>query len=110
MLAYVFWHRPREDAPVDAYEEAQIAFHRSLARERPVGMRCSAVFKLDEVPWAVHRADTEALDAGRPGYEDWYLLEDFAALGVLNEAAVGRGHRSTHDAAARHLGGGAGGL
>jgi hypothetical protein len=110
VLAYVFWHRPREDAPVDAYEEAQIAFHRSLARARPVGMRCSAVFKLDEVPWAVHRADTEALDSARPGYEDWYLLEDFAALGVLNEAAVGRGHRSTHDVAARHLGGGAGGL
>jgi hypothetical protein len=110
VLAYVFWHRPREDADLDAYEEAQLAFHRSLARARPVGMRCSALFKLDEVPWAVHRADTEALDSGRPGYEDWYLLDDFAALGVLNEAAVGRGHRSTHDDAARRYGGGAGAL
>ncbi len=110
MLAYVFWHRPRKDAPIDAYEQAQLAFHRSLARARPVGMRCSAAFKLDEVPWAVHRADSEALDSGRPGYEDWYLLEDFAALGVLNEAAVGRGHRSTHEEAARRFGGGAGGL
>jgi hypothetical protein len=110
VLAYVFWHRPRADAPIDAYEETQLAFHRSLARARPVGMRCSAAFKLDEVPWTVHRADTEALDSGRPGYEDWYLLEDFAALGVLNEAAVGRGHRSTHDEAARRYGGGAGGL
>lgn len=110
MLAYVFWHRPREDALLDAYEHAQLAFHRSLARARPVGMRGSAVFKLDELPWAVHRADTEALDWGQPGYEDWYLLEDFAALGVLNEAAVGRGHRTTHDEAARRFGGGAGGL
>jgi hypothetical protein len=110
VLAYVFWHRPREDAPPDAYEHAQLAFHRSLARARPMGMRCSAVFKLDEVPWAVHRADTEAIDWDRPGYEDWYLLEDFAALGVLNEAAVGRGHRTTHDDAARGFGGGAGGL
>ena len=110
MLAYVFWHRPREGTPADAYEHAQLAFHRSLARARPVGMRCSAVFKLDEVPWAVQRADDEARDRGQPGYEDWYLLEDFAALGVLNEAAVGRGHRTTHDEAARRFGGGAGGL
>jgi hypothetical protein len=109
VLAYVFWHRPREGTPADVYEEAQLAFHRSLARTRPVGMRCSAVFKLDEVPWAVHLAGTEALDS-QPGYEDWYLLEDFAALGVLNEAAVGRGHRTTHDDAARRFGGGAGGL
>ncbi len=110
MLAYVFWHRPREGTAVDAYEDAQLAFHRSLARSRPVGMRCSASFKLDEVPWALHRADTEALDWGQPGYEDWYLLDDFAALGVLGEAAVGRGHRSTHDEAARRFGGGAGGV
>jgi hypothetical protein len=110
VLAYVFWHRPREGTAADAYEHAQLAFHRSLARERPMGMRCSASFKLDEVPWAVDRADTEALGSGQPGYEDWYLLDDFAALGVLNEAAVGRGHRSTHDEAARRFGGGAGGL
>ena len=107
MLAYLFWHRPRKDAPIDAYEEAQLAFHRSLARARPVGMRCSATFRLDEVPWPVHDADPEA---GRPGYEDWYLIEDFAALGVLNEAAVGHGHRSTHEQAARRFGAGAGGL
>ena len=37
----------------------------------------------------------------RAGYEDWYLLDDFAALGVLNEAAVGRGHRTAHDASPR---------
>jgi hypothetical protein len=120
VLAYVFWHRPREGTAADAYERAQLAFHRSLARERPVGMRCSASFKLDEAPWAAHRADagaldpdaldSEALDPGQPGYEDWYLLDDFAALGVLNEAAVGHGHRSTHDEAARRFGGGAGGL
>src|SRR5207302_5828718 len=44
------------------------------------------------------------------GYEDWYLVEDYAALGVLGGAAVGRGHRTAHDEAARRLGTGAGGL
>jgi len=110
VLAYVFWHRPREGIALDAYEHAQLAFHRSLARSRPVGMRCSAVFKIDEIPWPVHQTDPGAGERAAAGYEDWYLLEDFAALGVLNEAAVGRGHRSTHDEAARRFGGGAGGL
>ncbi len=109
MLAYVFWHRPRRDAAIDAYEQAQLAFHRSLARARPIGLRCSAVFKLDELPWAVSSAEA-ASDSAQAGYEDWYLIDDFGALGVLNEAAVGRGHRSTHDEAARRFGGGAGGL
>jgi hypothetical protein len=38
------------------------------------------------------------------------VIEDYAALGVLNGAAVGRGHRTAHDEAARRLGAGAGGL
>jgi hypothetical protein len=44
------------------------------------------------------------------GYEDWYLVEDWAALGVLREAAVAAGHHSAHDAAARHFGRGTAGL
>jgi hypothetical protein len=127
VLAYVFWHRPRERVAAGAYEHAQLAFHRSLARSRPVGLRCSAAFRIDELPWAAHgggaTAGVAAGDAGAAGsaggatasgagaaYEDWYLLDDFSALGVLNEAAVGRGHRSAHDEAARRFGGGAGGL
>ncbi len=99
MIAYVFWHRRREDADAAEYEEANIAFHRSLARSAPVGMRGSAMFRVPEAPW---------LDG--PGYEDWYLVEDFTALGVLNEAAVGRGHRTVHDRAARRLLSGTAGL
>jgi hypothetical protein len=106
MLAYLFWHRPRSGADEEEYEQALVAFHRSLAHTPPVGSLGSAAFRLERAPWP--GADA-GVDSGRL-YEDWYLVEDFAALGVLNRAAVARGHRSRHDAAARHLGFGAGGL
>jgi len=111
VLAYVFWHRPRDPAGVEAYENAQLAFHRSLARSRPVGMCGSASFRVPEIPWLASdsHGETEAA-ASSSGYEDWYLVEDFTALGVLNEAAVGHGHRTPHDQAARRVGVGAGGL
>jgi hypothetical protein len=100
VLAYVFWHRPRPDADVEAYEQALVAFQHSLAHSPPVGLRANATFRVAELPWL----------QGSPGYEDWYVLDDFSALGVLGEAAVGRGHRSRHDRAARHMGAAAGGL
>jgi hypothetical protein len=98
----------------EAYEQAHVAFHRSLARTPPVGMRVSVAFKLGAAPWLPGPAQ-EQERAGKPAaggvvYEDWYLLEDFTALGVLNEAAVGLGHRSSHDEVARRFGSGAGGL
>jgi hypothetical protein len=99
VLAYVYWHRPRHEEPEDAYEELLCAFHRSLARSSPAGMIASACYRVAELPWFQ-----------APAYEDWYLLEDYNALGVLNEAAVGRGHRSSHDQAARRSGAGAGAL
>ena len=115
VLAYVFWHRPRDPATVEEYEQAQIAFHRSLARTPPVGLLGSGCYRAHELPWLPPPATSgaapgTAADAAAPTYEDWYLVEDFAALGVLNEAAVGRGHRTAHDAAARRFGAGAGGL
>jgi hypothetical protein len=111
VLAYLFWHRPLESSDVAAYEQTQVAFHRSLHRSPPVGLCGSAVFRVAGLPW-LEQPDGEP--AQPPGadraYEDWYLVEDFAALGVLNGAAVGRGHRTAHDEAARLLGAGAGGL
>ncbi len=104
MLAYVFWHSPRDADAVEAYEQAQLAFHRSLAHSRPVGMCASASFRLTQRPWPTHKSGVGV------SYEDWYLLDDFTALGVLNEAAVGRGHRTSHDEIAGRLGSGAGGL
>jgi hypothetical protein len=103
VLAYLFWHRPREPADSDAYEAAEVRFHRALARTRPAGLCGSAVFRLGSLPW-------EAPAAAATAYEDWYLVEDYAALGVLNGAAVGRGQRTAHDALARRFGLGSGGL
>jgi hypothetical protein len=93
VLAYVSWHRPAAAVERSAYERALVRFHRSLAARPPCGFRGSASARVDGVPW---------LAGG--GYEDWYLLEDWAALGVLEEAAVSRGHRGAHDAAAKLAG------
>ena len=108
MLAYLFWHRPRPEAGVEAYEETLTSFHRSLAHRPPVGLRATWSFRVAELSWLAAPGPEGSAPAG--GYEDWYLLEDYAALGVLNEAAAGRGHRTTHDRAARRSGAGAGGL
>ncbi len=110
MLAYLFWHRPRDPDAAGPYEDALVAFHRSLARSLPVGTRASATFRVAELPWLAPAQDLATGAAVAGGYEDWYLLDDFAALGVLNEAAVGRGHRSSHDEAAHRFGEGTGGL
>lgn len=99
MLAYVFWHRPHASAPPEQYEAACARFHRSLAARPPGGFGASACLRAEELPW---------LGDGGPGYEDWYLVEDYAALGVLNEAAVARGHQTPHDAAARLMAEGTG--
>src|SRR3712207_2250850 len=82
MLAYVFWHRPAEDVAREEYEGRLRAFHERL--EGP-----SACFRLAALPW-------KPLD----GYEDWYLVDDWAALGALNEAALDAVRRPGHDAAA----------
>jgi hypothetical protein len=99
MLAYVFWHRPLEDSAVESYERALVHFHRSLAHAPPAGFLSSAVFRVAGLPWQEG-----------PGYEDWYFVEDYTALGVLNMAAVSHGHRTIHDDVAHRFGAGAGGL
>ncbi len=102
MLAYLLWHRPADGVEREAYERACERFHRSLHHSPPAGLRGSAVFRVGEPPWLA--------PAQGAAYEDWYLLEDFTGLGVLNEAAVAHGHRSAHDEVARRFGAGAGGL
>jgi hypothetical protein len=93
VLAYVFWHRPRANVEVRRYEEALANFHDSLANP-------SAAFRLERLPFG----------DGDPGYEDWYLVDDWAALGELNARAVDAQHRAGHDAAAGMSGHGWGGV
>jgi hypothetical protein len=92
MLAYVFWHRPKSGVDTAAYEEAQREFHTSL--EVP-----SASFRLVTLPFT-----------GGSGYEDWYLVEHWAAVGVLNDAAVDATRRNHHDRAASLAADGWGGI
>jgi len=92
MLAYLFWHRPWEGAETAAYEEAQRRFHERL--EVP-----SACFRLAALPFG-----------SGGGYEDWYLVEGWERLGVLNEAAVDATRGPSHDRAASMTGAGWGGL
>jgi hypothetical protein len=95
VLAYLFWHRPAVGAK--DYERRLADFHARLRADPPAGFAGSAAFRVD-VPWMGQ------------AYEDWYLVEDWTAIGVLNAAAVDPGHRRDHDAVARDAAGGAGGV
>jgi hypothetical protein len=100
VIAYLFWHWPAPGVAAARYTEALVAFHRALASSPPPGLRGSRVLEVEDAPWLpVPRA-----------FEDWYLLDDFAALGALNDAAVAGARRDPHDAAARLAGGGHGGV
>jgi len=91
-LAYVFWHRPRAEVDPADYEAALRGFHATL--ELP-----SASFRLAALPFDP-----------RDGYEDWYLIDDWADLGTLNAAAVDGVHRPAHDVAAHAAAEGWGGV
>jgi hypothetical protein len=93
VLAYVFWHRPRDGVGADEYASALTAFH-----ER-VGVP-SWFAALERPPWGE--------DEG--WWEDWYLVEGWAGLGRLNEAAVTGARRSPHETAAAMAGEGIAGI
>ena len=93
MLAYISWHTPARDTDTAAYEQALEHFHRSLAHRPPSGLRGSAVFRAPAPPW------TGPVEAAHV-YEDWYLLDSWSSVGVLEEAAVAQGHTSAHHAVA----------
>ncbi|HUB76437.1 MAG TPA: hypothetical protein VL977_05235 [Solirubrobacteraceae bacterium] len=101
MLAYVFWHRAGPDVAPDAYEAALARFHDRLRSSPPGGFVGSATLRAARLPW---------LAGGGPGYEDWYVIEDYAALGVINAAAVAPANERAHRAAASLMGEGTGGV
>lgn len=92
MLAYVFSHRPAGGVDVAAYDEALRQFHAELAGSRLAGFVASTTYRYDD------------------GYSDWYLVEDSAALDVLNDAAVSGTRTASHNAAARMAASGVGKL
>jgi hypothetical protein len=88
VLAYVFWHRPGAGVEAAEYEAAQREFQARI--DGP-----SACFHVAELPFS-----------SSPGYEDWYLVEDWAGLGALNAAAVDAARGAQHDRAAALVGAG----
>jgi hypothetical protein len=91
MLAYVFWHRPAPAVATADYEHRLARFHRTLAADRPAGLHGSCVLRLAAASW---------LPGDGPAYEDWYLVDSWAALGELNAHAVSGSRAAPHDAAA----------
>ena len=101
MLAYLFWHRPKQGIETGAYERYLTGFHETLAESEVDGFRGSATFRVDGESW---------MGSGRQAYEDWYLLDGSYAMDPLNEAAVNGARKQPHDAAAHAATDGAGGL
>ncbi len=101
MLAYVFWHWPRPGVSPAEYEATQRRFHAALAAAPSPGFTRSRSAALRGAPWAAQGGDA---------YEDWYLLDQSAALDPLNHAAITASRQTPHDAAAALAAGGAAGL
>jgi hypothetical protein len=99
VLTYLFWHQADEDVPRERYEQALVGFHHRL-REVPVaGLVAWGTARVRGLPW-MHG----------DGYEDWYAVDDYTALGALNDAAVDASHLDAHDLVAHAARFGAGGL
>ena len=101
MLAYVFWHWPQPQIETGSYVDHLVEFHRTLAANKPDGFRESVVFRILNATWL--KTDGEV-------YEEWYLLDDSAAMDRLDEAAVTGVCEKPHNRVAREAADGTGGL
>jgi hypothetical protein len=84
MLAYVFVHRPAGGIERRQYVSRLLAFHDALAKRPPAGFVESWVWEL-------------VVEGLNGAFEDWYLVEDWAALGALNGSAVSAQRKAPHD-------------
>lgn len=100
MIAYVFWHWARPFVASAEYEARQRAFHEALRATPPAGFSRSLSHAFSGAPWT----------AAGLAYEDWYLLDDSAALDRLNDAAVSASRQAPHDHAAAAAAGGTAGV
>jgi hypothetical protein len=101
MLAYVFWHWPQSSIDRGAYLEHLADFHRTLAANKPSGFQRSVVFRISGANWLSTRGEV---------FEEWYLLDDSAAMDDLNDAAVSGVCEEPHNRVAREAANGTGGL
>src|SRR5215510_11080779 len=101
MLAYVFWHWPRPEIGRGQYLDHLSEFHRTLAANKPPGFQRSVVFRIHGANWL--KTDGEA-------FEEWYLVDNSAALDPLNDAAVSGACEEPHNRVAREAADGTGGL
>ncbi|HVH62481.1 MAG TPA: hypothetical protein VNA65_02665 [Candidatus Dormibacteraeota bacterium] len=92
MLAYLFFHQPAVSVDRGEYEEGLRRFHAALAEGNVEGFISSSTYRV----------------GGR--YCDWYLVQNSAALDVLNDAAVSGPRLHVHDAVAHQAIDGAGKL
>ena len=97
MLAYAFWHWPSN--PGNDYDQRMRKFQAALAAEPPPGFRGGVTFRHEAAPWLPGEA-----------YLDWYLVDGFADLQALNDAAVSASRKGPHDDVAAVAAGGAGGV
>jgi hypothetical protein len=101
MLAYIFWHCRYPHIDKTSYQKLIIDFHQTLRSQKPGGFQYSTVFQIENAPW---------IGKDREGYEEWYVVDNSAALDVLNEAAVTGPCKEPHNRVASQAAAGAGGL
>ena len=88
MLAYVFWHRRKQEFSRGEYEDTLKQFHEVLNELHLEGFHGSLVARITGAPWL--QPDSDA-------YEDWYLLDGSEVLDRLNEVAVQDARKGPHN-------------
>ena len=101
MFAYVFWHWPLPTINEHDYTDRLIGFHQSLHEHAFPGFHSSHAFQIGSAPWG---------PPDQPLYEDWYFVENFATLAMLNHMAVAAINKAPHDQAAQYAAGGTAGV